>query len=386
MSACWSAAKAAADLVSRNGTRRDCVIALVFFLLWPLFAGADNSGQSSAGESALETTDSIAVFYLTNRLRVPGKTTADSYTGERGETRFGRCRVDFTPIPLISQFAPQLPFHLQRETHRISLREQTDPDLFWDQLTKAAENKSSGSVVLFVHGYNYGFERTCRMAAEIQRALLGHATLLMFSWPSNGLAADYVRDQADIEWSVPLLAGLIEQLGDRLGREQVQVVAHSLGSRGVLFALQQLAAERNERPAVGNLVLLAPDFDAQTFSDRFPALRPMSARITLYASSNDAPLWASRQLSGYPRLGEGGELLTVIEGMETIDVSSLGRYQFTGHEYFYFHPRVKADLVELLSSNAGADQRPGLHAEARNGTRYWTFTETGGPADTMPPR
>jgi esterase/lipase superfamily enzyme len=241
-------------------------------------------------------------------------------------------------------------------------------------------------VVLYVHGYNYGFERTCRMAAEMQRSLQDKATVLVFSWPSNGLPTDYVRDQADIEWSVPVLAGLIGQLGDRIGQANVQVVAHSLGSRGVIFALQRLAFERTERPAIDHLVLLAPDFDAQTFVELLPGLASLTGGITLYASNNDAPLKVSHQLSGYPRLGEAGEYLTLVEGMDTLDVSSIGRYQITGHEYFYFHPLVTADLVALLSTGARAAQRSGLQAETREGIRYWTFKDTvhnDGPAPTV---
>ena len=90
-------------------------------------------------------------------------------------------------------------------------------------------------------------------------------------------------------------------------------------------------------------------------------------------SDNDTPLKLSRQLSGCPRLGEGGAYLTVVEGMDTIDVSSAGRYQIAGHEYFYFHPRVSADLVTLLSTGAHAAERAGLQAKMRNGVRYWEF-------------
>jgi esterase/lipase superfamily enzyme len=300
---------------------------------------------------------------------------ADTYSGDRGEAHFGRCEVEFTPIPIINQVASKMPFYLKSETSLVSLAEQADPPLFWEQLGSAVERTSSGSLVLFVHGYNYGFERTCRMAAEMQRSLQDKATVLVFSWPSNGLPTDYVRDQADIEWSVPLLAGLIGQLGDRIGKANVQVVAHSLGSRGVIFALQRLAVERVERPAIGHLVLLAPDFDSQTFVDLLPGLASLTGGITLYASNKDAPLRLSHQLSGYPRLGEAGEYLTLVEGMDTIDVSSIGRYQITGHEYFYFHPLVTADLVALLSTGARAAQRSGLQAKMRDGVRYWAFKD-----------
>ena len=137
-----------------------------------------------------EATARVNLFYLTNRRRYEGKAVADAYSWERVEPHFGHCEVEFTPIPLINPIASKLPFYLQSETNVVSLAKQTDPSVFWDQLTVAIERTSSGSVVLFVHGYNYGFERTCRMAAEIQRSLQGKATLVVFSWPSNGLPSE----------------------------------------------------------------------------------------------------------------------------------------------------------------------------------------------------
>jgi hypothetical protein len=81
-------------------------------------------------------------------------------------------------------------------------------------------------------------------------------------------------------------------------------------------------------------------------------------------------------LTGYPRLGQGGEYLTLIEGVETIDVSSSGRYQFTGHEYFKYHPWVSVDLVNLLSTGAPASERARLQPKLHNGMRYWEFSDS----------
>jgi esterase/lipase superfamily enzyme len=350
---------------------------LAILFLWPCLSSGEQPDapvvKTTPAEPAARgaATVKVSVFYLTNRKHDEDKPVADTYNGDRGEPHFGRCVVEFTPIPIINDVAPKLPFYLPSETNVVSLAEQTDLPLFWKQLGAAVERTSSGSVVLFVHGFNYGFGRTCRMAAELQRSLQGKATVVAFSWPSNGLPSEYMRDQADIEWSVPLLADFIGQLGDRIGTENVQLMAHSLGSRGAIFALQRLGAGQGPRPAIGQLVLLAPDFDAQTFVDLLPGLVSLAGGITLYASGNDTPLRLSHQLSGYSRLGEAGDYLTVIEGMETIDVSSIGRYQITGHEYFNFHPLVTADLVALLGTGARAAERSGLRAKTRDGIRYW---------------
>jgi esterase/lipase superfamily enzyme len=122
---------------------------------------------------------------------------------------------------------------------------------------------------------------------------------------------------------------------------------------------------------------MAPDFDAQTFVERLPALVPLTAGITLYASSNDTPLKASRQLHASPRLGEAGEFLTVAEGMQTVDVSPLGRYQVLGHEYFRFHPKAAADLAALLGEGRRAPERPGLRPVHLNGLVYWELVGDG---------
>jgi esterase/lipase superfamily enzyme len=356
------------------------LVVLAVMLFWPWLASGENPDDAARTVAPAQPAERgkapvrVQVFYVTNRRRHEDRPVADPYSGERGEAHFGRCEVEFTPIPIINQVAPRMPFYLKSETNLVALAEQADAPQFWEQLGDAVGRTTSGSVVLFVHGYNYGFERTCRMAAEMQRSLQNKATVLVFSWPSNGVPTDYVRDQADIEWSVPVLAALIGQLGERIGTAKVQVVAHSLGSRGVIFALQRLAAEHVKRPAIGHLVLLAADFDARSFIDLLPDLVPLTAGITLYASDNDTPLKLSHQLSGYPRLGEAGAQLSVAEGMETIDVSSLGRYQITGHEYFYFHPVVAADLVALLSTGARAGQRAGLQPRLRDGLRYWEFS------------
>ncbi|MGD8644870.1 MAG: alpha/beta hydrolase, partial [Chromatiales bacterium] len=300
------------------------------------------------------------------------------YGGERGEAHFGRCEVEFTPIPIINDVAPRMSFYVQSETQEVVLAERIATGAFWEQLGASIDRSAGGPVVLFVHGYNYGFERTCRRAADLQRSLRERATLVVFSWPSNAVPTDYVQDQADMEWSAPLLAETIKKLGARVGIQRVRLVAHSLGTRGVVLALQQLAAQAVERPVIDELILLAPDFDSQTFLELLPRLEPLAGRITLYASSNDTPLKLSRQLSGHPRLGEAGPYLTVVPGTETIDVSPLGRYQITGHEYFYFHPVVTADLITLLSTGAAADHRPGLRARTRDGMRYWEFVDPSG--------
>jgi len=345
-------------------------------LVWTLTLSpsARGDGPNGTGRRGTEPV-SVEVFYATNRARAVNGLLADDYGGARGVPQFGRCRVDFTPIPGMNRVTDKLSFYLPNETNDVGAVIQDDPEHFWSQIESAVDKSASQSLVVFVHGYNYGFARTCRMAAEFRRDLGDGAALVMLSWPANGLPTDYVQDLADVEWSVPFIADFLEQTEARIGGGRVQLVAHSLGARGATLALQRLRADRGDAPVIGRLVLLAPDLDAQTFVELLPRITSapaaVDAPITLYASDKDTPLMLSRQLSGYPRLGEGGELLTVVDGMESIDVSEVGRYQIFGHEYFFYHPLVAADLVELITTGRSAARRAGLQATEQAGRTFW---------------
>lgn len=320
----------------------------------------------------------VGVRYLTNRTRDGDSQEGPDYGDGRGTPRVGRCEVQFTLIPLLGDLAPTIPFYVPAETKRIRVTETPDAAAFWGELSAAAGRTATGHVVLFVHGYSNSFERACRMAAELQRALASQATVLLFSWPSGGRPLEYSRDQAALEWSVPLLAETLAQLDRGIGWSNVQVLAHSLGSRGIVFALEWLGKQPTAGRSLRDLVLLAPDFDAQAFPAHLPRISPFTRAITLYASENDSPLAVSQQLHGAPRLGQGGDLRTVVAGVETIDVSPAGRNHITGHEYFYRHPKVAADLVRLLVTGERADQRPDLKPQVQNGVRFWELGATTG--------
>lgn len=334
-------------------------------------SSSEPDSAASGGKVSEIDSSKVSVFYLTNRARLGDQPQEVIYGGRRGNPIFGRCEVEFTPIPIVKDVASKLPFYLQGETDSVKSVEATSHSQFWTQLDDAVRINSSDSVVLFIHGYNYNFERACLMAAQMQRSLEGMTTIIAFSWPSNGVPSDYVSDLVDVEWSVPLLADFISQLSERFGSKGVQVVAHSMGSRGAIFAFQKLEAEKIEPPVIAKLVLLAPDFDSQTFVNILPGIKAVAGHITLYASANDTPLKFSHQLSRYPRLGEAGDYLTVVEGVDTIDISSTGRYQITGHEYFRFNPKVVDDLVMLLGKGTHASMRPGLQPNERGGLVFW---------------
>ena len=338
-------------------------------------SNADLAAEGAAEPSEQTAEILVEVLYLTNRGRRPGEGPVVGYTGERGGLHSGVCQVAFSPIALMNDLAEHVPFYVPTESRRLALEEDPNINVFWVRLKQRTGESPGRPVLLLVHGYNYGFERACRMGADLQRRLEGEAEVVLFSWPSDGNPANYLPDQVDVEWSVPFLARTIQQIRDHMGPETpLHLLAHSIGSRGAFYALDRLNTLSETQPAIDQFILMAPDFDAATFVDAFDWIRPLVGQVTLYASVNDTPLALSEQLNGYPRLGQAGASLTLIDGMDTIDVSEAGRYQFTGHEYHLYHPRVGADLAELIATRKPAADRSGLASRTRDGVRYWAIT------------
>jgi esterase/lipase superfamily enzyme len=181
--------------------------------------------------------------------------------------------------------------------------------------------------------------------------------------------------EADLMWSVPYLARFIDEIVKRGGRGRVDVVAYSLGVRGAVQALARMAYREASDSILNELVLVAPDIDTAIFQQELPLIRKTALRITVYASDNDKALKVSHDVHGYPRLGMAGEYLTVLEGVETIDVSPLEMRRFSGHIYHLFNPEVTEDLTRLLCTGKPAGQRPGLQAAENNGLPFWRLVQ-----------
>ncbi|MCK0103653.1 hypothetical protein [Pseudohalocynthiibacter sp. F2068] len=68
----------------------------------------------------------------------------------------------------------------------------------------------------------------------------------------------------------------------------------------------------------------------------------------------------------YPRLGEAGNDVSRLAGVEVIDLSDLPSEGPTGHLYHIYSKAVGDDLRRLLNAGEGASRRRGLVAESDN--------------------
>lgn len=113
------------------------------------------------------------------------------------------------------------------------------------------------------------------------------------------------------------LKRFLANVTEKTGAETVHVIAHSMGNRVLTRAVSELAAEKSASH-FRNIILMAPDIDAELFRQLAHAMGSQPRDVTLYASSRDLALRASNTYAGYPRAGQGGATIVVVPGVITI--------------------------------------------------------------------
>ncbi|MDJ1017578.1 MAG: alpha/beta fold hydrolase [Paracoccaceae bacterium] len=286
---------------------------------------------------------------------------------ERSVLRAGWCRVRDVELGALAPLADSAPAFIREQFLRVEEVQVTEVDAVLDALRETPP-------AIFVHGYYIDFEKGCRRAALVQENAGLAGRFLWFSWPSDGDLANYMHDEADLYWSVPDLADAIIALDSRFGSGVVDVIGHSMGARGVALALYEVAFRRPDI-RLGEIVLLAPDMDFAIFQRLLPRVTPIAKSITVYVADDDRPLALSAQLHGYPRLGETGNDIAALDGVEVIDLSDLETESPTGHLYHAYSAGVGEDLSQLLNDGLRAVARKNL---VLSGPNTWNLMESGG--------
>lgn len=341
-----------------------------FILLIDPFAVNSEPIQLGVGIIMEQKGAIIEVPYVTLRNRTDSTNLSEYFGGERGELSAGICTVSFSPIWGLNEISESVPFYIPDETIELSALKEIEMDYLFSAIDKFPK-KDIGNIVIYIHGYNTDFEKSCRRSALFQRALGLNNRLLFFSWPAEGNMLKYTWDEADLEWSVTYIAQFIEEVVKRAGNKKVDVVAHSLGARGAMQALARLTYNKPKSAILNELVLIAPDIDTDVFRQELPAIKNAVNRVTVYVSKNDKALKLSQEVHGYPRLGEAGDNLKVFAGVETIDISELNSRRVSGHLYHLFNPEVIEDLTQLLHTGEAASLRPLLKTVSHDDLPYW---------------
>jgi esterase/lipase superfamily enzyme len=124
-----------------------------------------------------------------------------------------------------------------------------------------------------------------------------------------------------------------------------------MGNRIVGHALQSRADKGKETKKLREVLLAAPDINADIFRTVIaPKLVAMQGtRTTVYASSSDIALKASKVVHGFKRVGETTGGVLTYPGLETIDASSASAMtKGYGHLYIADSPSVVKDIQAII--------------------------------------
>lgn len=311
----------------------------------------------------------------------------DGYTGERHD-RISRGRVEVR-VPEAHRFGETgtafwkrlLRFDLRDDRLRLQHVETQDRDAFFADIHQAMQaardSDEQPHALFFLHGFNVSFEDAAIRAAQIGYDLKVSGATAFFSWPSRGGVTAYPVDEASIEASEGAITDFLVDFTANCGAEKVHVVAHSMGNRGLLRALQRIAANTETQGKVkfGQIFLAAPDVDRDLFLDLASLYPEHAERTTLYASDRDLPVHLSSKLHDAPRAGYYTPY-TVAAGVDTVAVPDFD-IDLLGHGYFAQAEALLHDIHDLMRHNEAPGKRQRIEPKegktSAEGKTFWSL-------------
>ena len=326
-------------------------------------AGPRTAAGRFRGEAS-KTYAVVEVFFGTDHKVESNSSIKARFTNKRGSLAYGLAKVSVPAHHRMGQLERpkwhRLEFREDPEKHIVLLAADTMSqreyfDLFKKQLLDRSENKA----FIFVHGYNVSFEDAALRTGQIAFDLDFKGLPVFYSWPSQGNPAKYTVDEANVEWTEANLQLFFEQFATDSNADEIFVIAHSMGSRAATRALLALLkAQPRLAGKYKEIVLAAPDIDADVFKRSIvPGFTALSHPVTLYASSEDKALMASKGVHGSPRAGNSGPLIVLAPGLETVDATTVDT-NFLGHSYFVESRVLLTDMSLLLEERTPVSRDP----------------------------
>jgi esterase/lipase superfamily enzyme len=227
----------------------------------------------------------------------------------------------------------------------------------------AGLDPSDRNVLVYIHGFNTGFDEAAQRAAQLGFDLKVPGITVLYSWPSRGSTSAYLSDLSAIEASEGQIAEFLIAVSALADRGKVHIIAHSMGNRGLLRALHRATTQAALRSGTrfGQIFLSAPDISVAAFRQLASVYPQVSERTTLYVADQDKALAALEWITdGTGRVG-GAPPVLVLPGIDTVRVRGTSLFRL-GHSYFAEEPDVLRDIRAQLYWHESPERR-----RARNG-------------------
>ncbi len=240
----------------------------------------------------------------------------------------------------------------------------------------------SKDAFIFVHGHATDFAGAARRTAQLAVDLDLRSGGIFYAWPASHQAFDYQRSQNNVEYAVPGLVDLIKATAPEV--DQLHLIAHSMGNRVLLGALDEL--QREEALAatpLDQIIWASPDVDADVFARRLSALGTIARGMTLYGSTGDRALKLSKWLGGsYPRAGQTPPPTAVARSLNSVDTSALAQVDSDLINHGDYADGAMLDMRAVIWLSLSPEDRCQLEQVTNDGAPYWRLSpQTDGCSD-----
>ena len=333
-------------------------------------------------------------FFVTNRRPESNAGPLEERFGiERQETlTFGYFDVKIEPSLGLGMLINPTEW-FQNEEIKLTAVQELDPAAFVAQVQERVKESPHRSLLVVVHGFREAFPSGLRKTAFLGHVLDINSPLLLFDWPGNQGSSPngYLRARRVAEASGADLARTLELTVRDIRPERLWLIANSMGAQVLVNAFRLLyeqTALADAKTEIEDVVLTAPDVDYNEFNDQFRhALKALARKTTVYVSSNDRALLASRLLNRERRRGESTlsprQLDNAVrvadsidpdsEDVTVVDVTPVNRTR-NFHNFSLETPEFFDDLFLRLTNAETPQSRLIYPIQAPNGTVYWVLT------------
>lgn len=209
-------------------------------------------------------------------------------------------------------------------------------------------------VLVFVHGYNTGFDDGIYRLTQIVHDSKYSGTAVLFSWASANRTLDYIYDKDSSTVARDALENTL-RLVAQSGARRVDIIAHSMGGWLLMEALRQLAitGDRDLGDELGDVVLAAPDIDVDIFKSQMSRYGKPDRPFFVLLSGDDQALRLSGLIAGRrPRLGDYSDAGALADlGLIVVNLSDLKASDRFNHAKFADNPLMVRLIGERLQED-----------------------------------
>jgi esterase/lipase superfamily enzyme len=286
----------------------------------------DTRLRDSGGSPQYEV---VRLFWGTNR-EISGDDAEILFSNRRAALQYGSIEVS-VPTNRAQGSIPRpgaLDFRGARDGVHMILRPAASlgGSGFGGALESRLADDGAEEMFVFIHGHAVTFAQAALQTAQLAVDLDLRAGAAFFSWPNGHSVASYQVSQNAVPLSVRALENFLETVAQEASGKRVHLIAHSMGARVLLGALERLAARGafGGGPLFGEIVWASPDVDADYFGEALRDLPPVAAGMTAYMSRHDRALQLSSVLGGnFPRAGQSAPLAAIAELVVAVDTSDV---------------------------------------------------------------